>query len=176
MAGVPVRTPKASVERPTDAQPIDVRLEWGEVQLVVYKSQRRMALYRSGNFEKEFPVVLGLEPEGRKRHADDARTPEGHYQIVGKRRHDRWQHFLSIDYPNAADRASYDEELRMARIPDENGKPFAIGDSVGIHGNDRKDDLAGADDWTKGCVALRKADIAEVARRVPVGTPVWIVK
>lgn len=161
---------------PAQAQPADARPQWEAVQLVVYKSQRRMALYRFGNFEKEFPVVLGLSPQGRKRHAHDARTPEGHYRIAGKRRDDRWQYFLSIDYPNGADRAAYEEEARSGRIPDENGKPFEIGGSLGIHGNDRADDQAGGEDWTKGCVALRKADIAEVAASVPVGTPVWIVE
>jgi len=149
---------------------------WEPVQLVVYKSRRILALYRFGSFEKEYPVVLGLQPKGRKRHANDARTPEGLYRVVEKRRHERWQWFLAIDYPNDADRAAYETALREKKIPDERGKPMTIGGDVGIHGNDRDDDQKSANDWTKGCVALKKADIEELAPRVPVGTPVWIVE
>src|SRR5262245_22321096 len=53
------------------------------VEIVIFKSTRTLALYRSGNFVKEFSVVLGLAPEGRKRHEDDARTPEGLYRVIG---------------------------------------------------------------------------------------------
>jgi murein L,D-transpeptidase YafK len=149
---------------------------WGPVQIVVYKSARVLALYRGGNFEMQVPVVLGLQPEGRKRHAEDARTPEGLYHIVGKRRHDRWQYFLAIDYPNETDRKIYDDEVRRGRIPDEDGKPFLIGGAVGIHGNDRAVEQAAGVNWTKGCIALGVSDIAAVAAVAPVGTPVWIVE
>jgi murein L,D-transpeptidase YafK len=148
----------------------------GRTQLVVYKSARRIALYESGSFRKEFPLVLGLQPQGRKRHASDARTPEGLYHVVAKRRHARWQMFLAIDYPNASDRHAYEHELAEGKIPDDAGKPFAIGGDVGIHGNDREDEQARGIDWTKGCIALAKPDITELAGHVRVGTPVWIVE
>lgn len=149
---------------------------WGNTQVVVYKSRRTLAVYRGGTFEKEYPVVLGLVPEGRKRHANDARTPEGLYHVVARQPHRRWQWFLEIDYPNAADRRAYESAVRAGRIPDENGAPFAIGSEVGIHGNDRAEEQEKGVDWTKGCIAMRSADIAELASRVPVGTPVWIVE
>lgn len=166
------RIPVASAIAPKNADPEP----WGNTQIVVYKSKRTLALYRGGDFEKEFPVVLGLQPEGRKRHANDARTPEGSYRVVGKRRHDRWQWFLAIDYPNRADRRAYEEAVRAGRIPDEDGAPFAIGGEVGIHGNDRAAQQDNGSDWTKGCVAMKAADVAELAARTPVGTPVWIVE
>lgn len=153
----------------------DSRVRAG-VQIVVYKSRRTLALYRGGEFVKDFPVVLGLAPEGRKRHANDARTPEGLYHIVANRRHRRWQWFLSIDYPNDADRRAYAQALSVGRIPDEAGAPFAIGGSVGIHGNDRADTQEKGIDWTKGCIAMNSADVAELAPLAPVGTPVWIVE
>lgn len=149
---------------------------WGQVQVVVYKSTRSLALYRSGTFEKEYSVVLGLAPVGRKRHAHDARTPEGLYRVIGKRAHDRWQYFLALDYPNTNDRRSYEEELRRGTIPDEDGKPFGIGDEIGIHGNDRQAEQAAGVDWTKGCIALKAADIAELVPKIPVGASVWIVE
>lgn len=149
---------------------------WGPVQVVIYKSKRSMAIYRAGNFDKEYRVVLGLQPAGRKRHASDARTPEGLYHVVAKRRHPRWQYFLALDYPNAADKVAYEEQVRAGKIPDENGTPFGIGSEIGIHGNDRAAQQQAGADWTKGCVALTAADISEVAAVVPVGTPVWIVE
>jgi lipoprotein-anchoring transpeptidase ErfK/SrfK len=149
---------------------------WSGIQIVVYKSERRLAVYRGGVFESELPVVLGLAPKGRKRHANDARTPEGLYRVVGKRRHDKWQHFLALGYPNASDRERYHADLRRGTIPDDRGVPFGIGGDIGIHGNDREADQAAGVDWTKGCVALSAADIEKLNELVPVGTPVWIVE
>jgi murein L,D-transpeptidase YafK len=149
---------------------------WEPVQLVIYKSERTLALYRSGSFEKQYPVVLGLAATGRKRHENDARTPEGLYRVVGKRAHDRWQYFLALDYPNAADRKSYQSELLRGSIPDDDGEPFGIGHSIGIHGNDRESEQRQGVDWTKGCIALDAADIAALAAEVTVGTAVWIVE
>jgi murein L,D-transpeptidase YafK len=149
---------------------------WSGVQVVVYKSKRLLSVYRDGVFEKEFRIVLGLVPAGRKRHASDARTPEGLYRVTGKRRHDRWQHFLALDYPNARDRQQYESDVRRGAIPDDGGTPFDIGGDIGIHGNDRNAEQAAGIDWTKGCIAMSAADIQEVRDTVPVGAPVWIVE
>jgi murein L,D-transpeptidase YafK len=146
------------------------------VQVVVYKSRRLLAVYRNGAFEKEFRVLLGLAPDGHKRHAGDARTPEGRYRVTGKRRHDRWQHFLALDYPNARDRELYHAAVGRGAIPQENGKPFGIGGDIGIHGNDREEEQAAGIDWTKGCVAMSAADIDSLNALVPAGTEVWIVE
>ena len=160
----------------TNAAATPATPQWGPVQIVVYKARRSLALYRFGNFYREYPVVLGMNPEGRKRHAHDARTPEGLYHVVKKRAHERWQYFLDLDYPNDKDRRIYTEEKGAGRIPDEDGSPFAIGGSIGIHGNDRADQQAAGIDWTKGCIALEPSDIAEIEALTPVGTPVWIVR
>ena len=149
---------------------------WSPVQVVVYKSKRLLAVYRQGVFETEYPVVLGLAPDGPKRHAFDARTPEGLYRVNGKRAHGRWQFFLSLDYPNAIDRSAYEQAIGQGKIPDENGQPFGIGDSIGIHGNDRATEQDAGTDWTKGCIAMKPDDIAALSAVVVVGTPVWIVE
>lgn len=149
---------------------------WGDTQVVVYKSKRTLAVYRHGDFLREYRVSLGLQPLGRKRHANDARTPEGLYRVVAGQRHPRWQWFLSIDYPNESDRRAYRRAVDAGRIPDENGAPFAIGGSVGIHGNDRPEEQEKGTDWTKGCIAMKAEDIAQLAGEAPVGTPVWIVE
>ncbi|MBI5503644.1 MAG: L,D-transpeptidase [Deltaproteobacteria bacterium] len=153
------------------------KTSWGPVQIVVYKSKRSLALYRFGNFYREYPVVLGANPLGRKRFMYDARTPEGRYHVIDKRVHDRWQYFLAIDYPNDKDQQIYRDEARRNLIPrEDDGSLFPIGGSVGIHGNDKPDEQARGVDWTQGCVALQSPDIAEIYSLVPVGTPVWVVK
>ncbi|MFN2376742.1 MAG: murein L,D-transpeptidase family protein [Candidatus Binatia bacterium] len=146
------------------------------MQVVIYKASRTLALYRGGRFDKQYAVVLGLSPEGRKRHEGDARTPEGLYRVVGRREHAKWQYFLALDYPNEADRRAYDSEVARGRIPIEDGKPLGIGSAIGIHGNDRPAEQESGKDWTKGCIALGAEDARELAAAVPVGTPVWIVE
>ncbi len=153
------------------------KAKWGPVQVVIYKSKRALAIYRFGNFYREYPVVLGINPLGRKRFMYDARTPEGRYHITDKRVHDRWQYFLAIDYPNDKDQQIYHEEVRRGLIPrEDNGAPFPIGGSIGIHGNDKPDDQARGINWTQGCIAMQSPDIAEVYSLVTVGTPVWVVQ
>lgn len=175
-AGAGAAGRKTAGARAAVAAPAATITAWGPVQLVVYKSKRTLAVYREGNFEKEYPVVLGLVPDGAKRHEGDARTPEGLYHVTARHRHPRWQWFLALDYPNAADRAAWSSAVKKGKIPDEDGSPFGVGGSVGIHGNDRLVVQEAGLDWTKGCIALRANDIVELAAEVPVGTPVWIVQ
>jgi lipoprotein-anchoring transpeptidase ErfK/SrfK len=165
--------PAPATLRPREAPVTDT---WRGVAIVVYKSKRLLAIYRDGNFEKEFRVVLGLVPEGRKRFASDARTPEGFYHVTASRPHAKWQRFLALDYPNAEDRRRYAADVAHGKIPDLGGRPFDIGGDVGIHGNDREKDQVAGVDWTKGCIALAAIDIEAVAAMAPPGTPVWIVE
>lgn len=150
---------------------------WGPLQLVVYKSRRALAVYRFGNFYRQYPVVLGANPVGRKRFMYDARTPEGQYHIIDKRVHERWQYFLALDYPNEEDRQIYDDEARRNVIPrQDDGQLFPIGGNIGIHGNDKPGEQERGENWTQGCIAMRSADIAEIYSMVEIGTPVWVVE
>jgi len=155
---------------------VDKETPWGPLQVVVFKGRRMLAVYRHGILEREYPIVLGIKPDGRKRFAFDARTPEGKYRITDKRPHERWQYFLAIDYPNDSDKAVYAQELARGIIPDVGGKPLDIGSGLGIHGNDRPQEQAAGIDWTKGCVAMSRDDIAALYAIVEVGTPVWLVE
>ena len=60
--------------------------------LVVYKGARTLAVYRDGRFDRRYAVVLGKQPNGRKRYQGDMRTPEGLYHVKSKSRHPRWRH------------------------------------------------------------------------------------
>ncbi len=143
---------------------------------MVYKSKRKLLVYRYGKFFKQYPIVLGFKPEGRKRFAHDARTPEGYYHIINIRPHPRWQYFITFSYPNAEDRRLYNEELAAGRIPELDGSPLSIGGSVGIHGSDKPDKQAAGTDWTKGCIAMNSIDVIELRSLVSVGTPVWVLE
>jgi murein L,D-transpeptidase YafK len=149
---------------------------WGAVQLVLYKSKRTLLLYRYGEFVKQYPVLLGFKPEGRKRHQYDAKTPEGYYHIIHKRPHERWGYFLSINYPNRRDQIIYAAERESGLIPKDRGKTLPIGFGLGIHGNDKPEKQSRGVDWTKGCIAMENTDIDEIYAIVEVGTPIWLLE
>lgn len=131
----------------------------------VDKSDRRLELRREGRVIKAYDIALGGNPLGAKRREGDERTPEGDYVIDFRRSDSAYHLALHIDYPNAADRA---ESARL-------GVP--TGGAIFIHGlpNFYPLGVAPKFDWTKGCIALDNAEIEEVWRLVPDGTPVTIV-
>ena len=132
--------------------------------VVVDKSERTLTLYAAGRQIKTYRgVQLGDAPEGHKRFQGDERTPEGRYTI--DYRNPRSAYFLSLhlSYPAAADRAY---AAQHGRSP---------GGDIFIHGQPNwlpSGRLPG--DWTDGCIALTNAEIEELWRAVPDGTPIEI--
>ena len=135
-------------------------------RIVVHKSKRRLELLKAGAVVAEYPIRLGLNPEGHKLHEGDFRTPEGHYYL--SRRNPRSEFFLSIEvsYPNDTDR-------RRARG---NGK--APGGSIMIHGQPnvprKPADYYTRNDWTDGCIAVSNSDMVDIWLRTKVGLPIDI--
>ncbi len=135
-------------------------------RIVVHKSKRRLELLKAGAVVAEYPIRLGLNPEGHKLHEGDFRTPEGHYYL--SRRNPRSDFFLSIEvsYPNDTDR-------RRARG---NGK--APGGSIMIHGQPnvprKPADYYTRNDWTDGCIAVSNSDMVDIWLRTKVGLPIDI--
>jgi len=135
-------------------------------RLIVHKSKRRLELLKAGAVVAEYPIRLGLNPEGHKLREGDFRTPEGHYYL--SRRNPRSEFFLSIgvSYPNDADR-------RRARG---NGK--APGGSIMIHGLPnvprKPADYYAHNDWTDGCIAVSNSDMVDIWLRTKVGLPIEI--
>lgn len=122
-------------------------------RVVVYKSQRRMELWRHGAVLRDFRVSLGLSPKGPKERAGDFRTPEGVYRLT--RRNPRSDYFLSIQvsYPNPDDvRAAH----RAGTDP---------GGAIMVHGLPNvlrhPPDYYATQDWTDGCIALSNSDMVE---------------
>ncbi len=135
-------------------------------RIVVHKSKRRLELLKGGAVVAEYPIRLGLNPEGHKLREGDFRTPEGHYYL--SRRNPRSDFFLSIEvsYPNDTDR-------RRARG---NGK--APGGSIMIHGQPnvprKPADYYTLNDWTDGCIAVSNSDMVDIWLRTKVGLPIDI--
>lgn len=135
-------------------------------RLVVHKSKRSLELLKAGAVVAEYPIRLGLNPEGHKLHEGDFRTPEGHYYL--SRRNPRSDFFLSIEvsYPNDADR-------RRAR-----GTGKAPGGSIMIHGQPnvprKPADYYTRNDWTDGCIAVSNSDMVDIWLRTKVGLPIDI--
>lgn len=136
-------------------------------RLVVRKSERKLYLYRRGTVVREFPVHLGLRPEGKKEYEGDFRTPEGRYQLA--RRNAQSDYFLSIQ-------VSYPNEQDLARAKRQGLKP---GNAIMIHGlpnSPRKPlDYYQRVDWTDGCIAVSNSDMVEIWLMTKAGTTIDIL-
>lgn len=125
----------------------------------VFKSARRMELMRDGKVLRGYRIALGDAPVGHKREQGDERTPEGDYRITYRNAQSRFHLSLRVSYPNEADRS-----LARKRGVDPGG-------DIMIHGSTPPGYTG---DWTDGCIAVTDAQIEEIWRLVPVGTPIRI--
>ncbi|QFT77110.1 murein L,D-transpeptidase family protein [Erythrobacter sp. THAF29] len=132
--------------------------------LIVDKSERLLVAYRDGDPIRAYRGIrFGDAPRGHKRFEGDERTPEGVYTIDRRNPESRFHLSLGISYPNAQDRAY---AAQYGRSP--GGDIFIHGQPTGYRGPP----LPG--DWTDGCIALSNAEIEELWRIVPNGTPIEI--
>ena len=132
--------------------------------LLVDKSDRTLIAYQSGRPIRVYRSIrFGDAPMGHKRFEGDERTPEGIYTIDTRNPQSSYHLSLRVSYPNATDRA-YAE----ARGRSPGGDIFIHGQPNGYGGP------ALAYDWTDGCIALSNAEIEELWRLVPDGTPIEI--
>jgi len=155
----------------------DDHLSWAENEpwmIVVRKSCRTLDVYQSGARVRSFPAVFGFNGSGSKLYEGDLRTPTGFYMIVDKHAHARWRQFLLLDYPNVGDLHRYWLAMERGRVPRRGDGYVGAGGAVGIHGTDKPGLNAHNVDWTWGCISLQNADVEDLARLVPVGTPVLI--
>jgi len=132
--------------------------------VLVDKSDRALTLYADG---RPYRTITGLQfgdsPQGHKHFQGDERTPEGRYTIDYANPESSYWLSLHISYPNDADRAFAQAHGRSP------------GGAIFIHGQPNwlpAGRLPG--DWTDGCIALSNAEIEELWRLVPDGTPIEI--
>jgi murein L,D-transpeptidase YafK len=136
-------------------------------RLVVHKAERTLTLYWHGAKLKSYRVALGGQPVGAKAARGDQRTPEGLYTATKRRKETAFHAALELSYPNGDDLA----RAKAAGVP--------AGGGIEIHGLREGFDWVGSAhvlfDWTDGCIAVTNADIDELVRAVPDGTPVEIL-
>jgi murein L,D-transpeptidase YafK len=132
--------------------------------ILVDKSDRTLTVFTHGMPLKTFVgLQLGGAPLGPKHFEGDERTPEGLYAIDARNPRSAYHLSLRISYPSAAERAYAAARGRRA------------GGDIFIHGQPNAL-TSGREpgDWTDGCIALSNAEIEELWRLVPDGTPIQI--
>ncbi len=136
--------------------------------IIVDKRAHTLYVVHSGAVVRTYRCDLGYNSAGQKTQEGDGATPEGMYRICGVlEQGSTFYKALRLDYPNAADRARFEQNRRNGVV-----SPQArIGGLIEIHGHGGLDT-----DWTEGCIALSNEDMDDLIRRVGVGTPVTIVR
>ncbi len=165
----------ASIEEISVTLPAAIELP----SLVVVKSKRELQLLSQGEVIRTYRIGLGIDPVSPKARQGDFATPEGTYYVCMKNPQSRFTLSLGLSYPGPADAdrgladglitarecASILAACEARATPPWNTR---LGGEIMIHGRGSQAD------WTAGCVALDDADIRELYRVIPVGTPVEI--
>ena len=135
-------------------------------RILIEKKARRLTLFHNNTPVKTYEIALGRQPEGPKQFQGDNKTPEGRYLIDSRKKNSSYHRALHISYPNAKDAAFAAKQKRPA------------GGDIMIHGLPNGMGSLGPfhrlRDWTAGCIAVTNAEIEEIWRAVPDGTPVEI--
>jgi murein L,D-transpeptidase YafK len=134
--------------------------------VVIEKSKRTLKLYAQGEQIASFWVSLGREPVGRKECQGDNRTPEGFYQVVGRKENSDFHRALRISYPS-----DYDIAHAQAKGCDPGGDIMIHGLRVETPWT-RK--VHRQTDWTRGCIAVTNEEIERIWQLVPDGAHVEI--
>jgi len=137
--------------------------------LIVDKSKHKTYLIKGGKIIHTYNSEFGYNPAHQKMFSGDGATPEGKYLVTEEKGYGRSKYYkaLLINYPNASDRARFEENKRKGYI----SRRARIGGLIEIHGEGGK-----GRDWTEGCVALTNKEMDHLTRYVGVGTPVTIVR
>ncbi|RZL15726.1 MAG: hypothetical protein EOO89_12600 [Pedobacter sp.] len=130
-------------------------------KILVVKHQRIMHLMKKGKILKSYPIALGWNPVGQKYAEGDGRTPEGIYTFDTRTFYKQSLNSFHISYPNTADKA------RSA------ARGVKTGTNIMVHGTDGPKKKK---DFTNGCIALSNTHLADLAKRVFIGTVIEIVK
>ena len=130
--------------------------------IVVWKSKRRLTLFKNKKPIYTYIIRLGFDPKGHKLKEGDGRTPEGQYWITHKNPSSAFHKSLGISYPNKKDKLL--------------AKKFGVspGKDIYIHGGPKSFFKHLFFDWTEGCIAVTDSEIEEIYNIVPVNTPIYI--
>ena len=99
--------------------------------VIIVKSKYELKIIDStGEWIVTYPVVFGNKDLGDKLMQGDRRTPEGIFHILNKRKHQKWDSFMLIDYPNQESYQKFNARKAKGAIPAD----AQIGGAIGIHG------------------------------------------
>jgi len=132
--------------------------------LVLEKAKHKLSVYSRGAILRTYQVSLGRAGLDAKQREGDRRTPEGRYFIDRHNPSSGFHKALHVSYPSPAD-------ITRAKT---GGYP--PGGEIMIHGIRNGLGWLGRAhllvDWTAGCIALTDAEIDDLYRIVPDGTPI----
>jgi murein L,D-transpeptidase YafK len=135
-------------------------------QVLVVKSHRTLSLISQGTVLRTYQVALGGSPVGAKEQQGDHKTPEGHYILDRRNAKSRFYKSIHVSYPNDQDKQKASQ------------RGVAAGGDIMIHGLPNGFGWLGSThrtrDWTDGCIAVTNAEIDEIWKLVPEGTPIEI--
>jgi len=134
--------------------------------ILILKKDHTLELLSNGKVIRTYKVALGRGGLAPKDRQGDARTPEGHYIIDSRNEHSAYHKALHISYPDAEDRR---RAGKLGASPGGDIMIHGLPNGMGWLGSTHR-----AYDWTLGCVAVTDAEIDEIWKLVPVGTPVEI--
>ncbi len=141
--------------------------------VIILKGNYELQLYDStGDWLASYPVVFGNTDKGDKMMQGDRKTPEGVFHIAYKRKHEKWDSFLLIDYPTKESYQKFKQRKEEGLIPAD----AKIGGDIGIHGTWPHEDYAIDQyrNWTEGCISTKNKYIEELFQLLPVGTKIEI--
>jgi murein L,D-transpeptidase YafK len=125
-----------------------------------------MVLMRKGIILKTYRVSIGRSPIGAKTRAGDHKTPEGNYLLDWRNPKSTFHLSIHVSYPNDSDSANAHHE------------GLQPGGDIMIHGMQNGLGWIGHFhrflDWTDGCIAVTNAEMDQIWRAVPDGTPIEI--
>jgi murein L,D-transpeptidase YafK len=144
----------------------------GVINILIDKSDYELRVYDADGWFATYPVVFGNKLQDDKMMEGDRKTPEGTFSIVNKRPHDKWEKFLSLSYPTSADIAKFNQRKAQGLFPSN----ARIGGGIGIHGTWPRDDMVidYYQNWTNGCISMKRDDVDELYSYCPIGTKVTI--
>lgn len=146
----------------------------GVISIVIDKSDYELSVYDSRGWYATYPVVFGNNSLEDKKMEGDNNTPEGIFHINGKKNHEKWDRFMSLDYPTVESREKFSQRKERGEIP----ANARIGGGIGIHGTWPHEDFVidRYKNWTMGCISMKRDDVEELFDISPVGTKVTIKK
>ena len=135
-------------------------------RVVIEKAAHRMTLFDGDRAIRSYDIALGHGGLARKTRQGDGRTPEGRYQIDSRNPQSHYHLALHISYPEARDVKA---AAALGASPGGDIMIHGLPNGLGAIGS-----LHRSSDWTAGCIAVTDAEIEEIWRSVPDGTPVEI--